>query len=233
MSWIYLRFAPLYVVRDSEDVRLEELVRRFLMPHPPEGSCDDNWLIKMVELAKARDQGAFAVLFEHYNAEICMLLARLIDDKEEVYSLANDTFFKAWLNLPKLQDESRFRAWLYVIATNNARDYLRRQRIIRWLPWSKLKETDTSFTFSMEGHEENIVRTDLVKLALKQVPWKYRTCLLMQAHGFSQIEIAEAMGISQASVSTYVSKGRTLFLQAYRQLEGEPRITTTRRESSQ
>ena len=201
------------------------------MAHPSEHNHSDSWFIKVVELAKARDQEAFAVLFEQYNHEICVLLARLVDSKEEVHNLANDTFLKAWLQLPKLRDESRFRAWLYIIATNTARDYLRRQKLRDWLPWSSSNEESMN-CLAVEGHEENIVKTDSIKLALRQVPWKPRTCLLMQANGFSQSEIAKAMEISPASVSTYVSKGRSLFLKAFRELEEESQTIERRRSAN-
>jgi len=84
---------------------------------------------------------------------------------------------------------------------------------------------------SVEGHEENVVKVDFFKLALRQVPWKPRTCLLMQANGFSQSEIAKAMEISQASVGTYVSKGRTLLHQALKELEEESQTSERRRSS--
>lgn len=198
------------------------------MAYPPENDHSNGWLVKMVELAKARDQEAFAALFERYNFEVCILLSRLLDSREEIHNLASDTFLKAWLHLPELQDASRFRAWLYIIATNNARDYLRRQRVRHWIPWSNLRESDMS-NMSVEGPEDNAARMDLVKLALQQVPWKPRTCLLMQANGFSQNEIAQAMGISQTSVSTYVSKGRTLLLQALHELQDELVLDERRR----
>ena len=88
------------------------------MAYPPEDDHSNSWLVKMVELAKARDQGAFAALFERYNSEVCILLSRLLNSREEIHNLASDTFLKAWLHLPELQDTSRFRAWLYIIATN-------------------------------------------------------------------------------------------------------------------
>ncbi len=200
------------------------------MAHPPEDIHSDAWLVKVVELAKARDQEAFAILFDRYNPEICALLSRLVDSKEEVHNLANDTFLKAWLQLPKLRDGSRFRAWLYIIATNTARDYLRRQKVRGWLRWSSLHEGGAS-SMSVEGHEETVVKMDFFKLALRQVPWKPRTCLLMQANGFSQSEIAKAMEISQASVGTYVSKGRTLLHQALKELEEESQTSERRRSS--
>ncbi|RDJ93998.1 RNA polymerase subunit sigma, partial [Lacticaseibacillus rhamnosus] len=39
--------------------------------------------------------------------------------------------------------------------------------------------------------------------------------------GFSQREIAEALGISEKSVGAYVSRGREQFRRAYRQMKEE------------
>jgi RNA polymerase sigma factor (sigma-70 family) len=56
---------------------------------------------------------------------------------------------------------------------------------------------------------------------LAQLAPQSRTCLLLQlVAGFSQREIAESLGISEKSVSAYVSRGREQFRRAYSRMKG-------------
>jgi RNA polymerase sigma-70 factor, ECF subfamily len=179
---------------------------------------------QVVERARRGDRAAFALLFEQYNARICTYLARLVGNDELGRDLAQDTFLAAWRALPNMRDELRFAPWLYRIATNMARSYLRRRRLVHWLPWSESEEQGVLAEASTTaGPEEYAAEAEGVALALKRLAPQCRTCLLLQIEGgFSQREIAALLGISEKSVSAYVSRGREQFRQAYRLLDREP-----------
>lgn len=105
-----------------------------------EPSCDDSTgtsLVAIAERARAGDNSAFAALFQYYNGQICTYLARLVGNDEIGRDLAQETFIRAWKSLPQTQGELHFRSWLYRIATNTAISHLRRERLIRWLPWPR------------------------------------------------------------------------------------------------
>ncbi|HEX6123225.1 MAG TPA: RNA polymerase sigma factor [Ktedonobacterales bacterium] len=181
---------------------------------PPEG------LEGLVALARGGDRAAFAALFHHYNARICTYLTRLTGNRELGRDLAQDTFLSAWRALPGMPADLRFEPWLYRIATNTARSHQRRARLIAWLPWAQDEGTRPHAT--QAGPEERAGETERVTLALAQLAPRCRACLLLQVEGgFSQREIAELLGISEKSVSAYVSRGRERFRQAYAALENE------------
>ncbi|MEO8973988.1 MAG: sigma factor-like helix-turn-helix DNA-binding protein, partial [Ktedonobacteraceae bacterium] len=72
------------------------------------------------------------------------------------------------------------------------------------------------------GPEERTGEMECVERALVQLAPQCRVCLLLQlVAGFSQREIAEALGISEKSVGAYVSRGREQFRRAYRQMKEE------------
>jgi RNA polymerase sigma-70 factor (ECF subfamily) len=182
--------------------------------------------VGMVEHARAGDRAAFTALFERYNARICRYLARLVGDDDLGRDLAQDTFLAAWRGLPGIQDDARFGPWLYRIATNLARSHLRRARLIRWLPWGDAGGHTGAGHPSMVGPEEHAGEAEYVALALARMSPQCRACLLLQLEGgFSQREVAQLLGISEKSVSAYISRGRQQFRQAYQSLEGEPDST--------
>ena len=177
---------------------------------------------EMVELARQGDARGFAALFQAYNAQICTYLARLVGNDEMGRDLAQETFLRAWKSLPSIENELRFKPWLYRIATNVARSHLRHERLIRWLPWVEHESETHVEWLHVAGPEERTGEMECVERALAQLAPQCRMCLLLQlVAGFSQREIAEALGISEKSVGAYVSRGREQFRRAYRQMKEE------------
>jgi len=179
--------------------------------------------IALIDMAQAGDRDAFTSLFQRYHVQICTYLGRLVENDELGRDLAQETFLQAWQHLPNLHDPLSFEAWLYRIATNLARSSLRRDKLVRWLPWiehSMGEEDQQTWThLKLDGPEEQAGKKECLRLALAQVSPRNRTCLLLQVvSGFSQREIAEIMSISEKCVGAYVSRGREQFRLAYERL---------------
>ncbi|HLH60794.1 MAG TPA: RNA polymerase sigma factor [Ktedonobacteraceae bacterium] len=188
---------------------------------PPDSTSTG--LAETLESARAGDQKAFAQLFALYNGPICKYLAHLAGNDEVGCDLAQETFVRAWKGLPKLQGEIAFRPWLYRIATNVARSYLKRERLIRMLPWADHEKETSTGVLKVAGPEEQAGERECIAKILAMLSPQSRTCLLLQhVAGFSQREIAAVLGISEKSVSAYVSRGREQFRLEYRRLKGEP-----------
>lgn len=185
-------------------------------------------LIEEVELARAGDSEAFTPLFEHYHAGIYGYIVGLVSHVQDAQDLTQKTFLRAWEKLPTLHDPSKFKPWLYTIARHLVFDHRRQKKKVFWESWEGIPELDN--LVSEFPREEEIAEAQLVRLALVEVPVRYRSCLLLQVEGgFSQYEIAELLGISKASVSTYLSIARKGFRQAYRRLSNEQGTTVKRR----
>ncbi|HEY7349475.1 MAG TPA: RNA polymerase sigma factor [Ktedonobacterales bacterium] len=189
---------------------------------PPPLPDPDASVTAMVERARVGDRAAFTALFHLYNAPICRYLAHVVGNDEAGRDLAQETFFAAWRSLPDLRDPSRFGPWLYRIATNQARSYLRQGRLARWLPWAEPGDPQAAHYPTTAGPEAQVGEAQQVRAALEQLTPKYRMCLLLQLEGgFSQREIARLLHLTEKSVSVYVSRGREEFRRAYQRLEDE------------
>jgi len=173
---------------------------------------------KLVELAQAGDPEAFTALFNCYSPGIFGYVAGMVGHPEDTDELAQEIFFKAWKELPRLQQAASFKPWLYRIATNAVHDHWRYRQSRRLFWWSSLE--DSKDLDDPQSFEERVAERELVKQALKQIPRKYRRCLLLEIEGkLSRSEIADVVGISPPSVGVYISKARECFRQAYQGLE--------------
>src|SRR6266567_5039299 len=170
---------------------------------------------ELISLALQGNEEAFTALYHRYTPELRRYISGLVQNQEDRDELVAETFVKAWQKLPQLQSYERFRAWLYQIATNLAHDHRRREKIRQWLSLEASADVASTYTF-----ETVIEEVELAKLALQEVPWKYRLCLLLSIEGkFSTQEIAEIVKISPQSVPTYMSYGREAARKAYTRLE--------------
>ncbi len=178
--------------------------------------------IDLVKCAQAGDDESFAILFQNHHHEICGYLTVLLRNREDAYDFTQQVFFKAWLNMSKLKTASCFAVWLHQIARNLAYDYWRGSKVL-YVSWEKLVENDPFE--GADGPEDMIAEAELVKLALAELSPKLRQCLLLGAvKGFSHYEIAEAVGISEASVGTYISSARRQLRVIYQRLQSESTV---------
>ena len=71
---------------------------------------------------------AYNLLVSRWEKRIFNYLLRLVKNREDALDLSQDVFLKAYQNLRKLEDPSRFAPWLYRIAHNEAYSLLRKNR---------------------------------------------------------------------------------------------------------
>jgi RNA polymerase sigma-70 factor (ECF subfamily) len=198
------------------------------MDEPSGDDASPAHLENLVRLAQAGSKEAFATLFEYYRPEIDRHLAGRVRSPEDREELALETFIKAWEELPQLRKISSFKPWLYRIAKNLAYDYGRHQKSQQRVQVVGLEECDK--LDSPGNFEENLIRDELLKEALKEVPWKYCTCLVLEIEGkLTRREIAQVVDIDEHSVGTYISYGRRCLREAYHRLQQERDIARERR----
>jgi RNA polymerase sigma factor (sigma-70 family) len=182
---------------------------------------DDEHVLDMVRRAKEGDDDAFTALFELYYAPICRHLYSIVGNMEDVYDLAAETFTRAWYRLPRIHDDKRFRGWLYKIATNVARDYIRSQSAQKRGSRPVKNFSEDASNEQAAPFENQVEEQELIRLALAKVAPKPRMCLLLYQRGFNYEEIAEIMGMRRTSVGTYLLLARKQFRKAYERLSNQ------------
>lgn len=163
--------------------------------------------------SKRQDTDAiFEQLFCDYQQPIMTYLDRLVGDSARAEELAQDAFVKAYRNLHRLPEDANRRAWLYRIASNTAYDYLRRRRLVQWLP---LQERDSAAVPSRDP-EGTLSDRDSVQRALGHLSPSQRSVLILYSvQGYSTREIGEMLGITQGAVKTRLCRARERFRQVY------------------
>jgi len=83
---------------------------------------------ELVVLARIGDKHAFGQLIERYTQMVKRIVLGKVLHEETAHELMQEIFLHAYLSLSHLRDDSRFKSWLYGIALNVCRSYLREQK---------------------------------------------------------------------------------------------------------
>jgi RNA polymerase sigma-70 factor, ECF subfamily len=151
-------------------------------------------------------------LFAAHHGEIYAYLIRMLRDPELAADLTQDAFVKAYRNYDALLKPENARAWLYQIAHRVALDHIRRQKIIRFLPWTGESHgaAPSAERLVMDAH----LSGDLAR-ALERIPERQRAALLLaELHDLTGLELAAALGVSHVAARALLTRARESLRQA-------------------
>ncbi|WP_068672150.1 RNA polymerase sigma factor SigY [Oceanobacillus sp. Castelsardo] len=160
---------------------------------------------RLIERARAGDDGAFTQLFERHYSFLYKYLLKLTLDEEVSADLAQDTMLKCYTHLASFKGKGKFSTWMISISTKAYLDYLRKlKREKNWL--KEMKRTlSRKLTWQAEtkGMEWSDAFTDFNQLEDK---WRV-PILLHYYYGYSYEEVGQIMGIATGTVKSRVHHG--------------------------
>jgi RNA polymerase sigma factor (sigma-70 family) len=147
------------------------------------------------------DASAFDALFARYAARLHGYLRRMVGSTT-ADDLTQTSFLSVVRSRDRFQRGARFRPWLYAIASNAARDHLRRARFEQPADDGELPEQ------AVETPLPDPALKKAVHAALAQLPLQQREAILLHRfEGFSFSEIAETLGLSESAVKVRAHRG--------------------------
>ena len=82
----------------------------------------------LVRRAKRGDDQAFEELVRRYDRNVFRIAQHITQNREDAEDVVQEAFLKAYSNLEKFQEQSKFYTWLVRIAVNEALMKLRRRK---------------------------------------------------------------------------------------------------------
>ena len=166
---------------------------------------------ELVVLSTAGDTDSFNQLVVRWERPIFALAYRVLGREEDARDVCQETFLRAFRALKGFKGQAKFSSWIYRIALNLCRDWIRRER--RSPPLTTL-DTDTepaSVTGPVETAEERAVRRDLGRVmtrAMTALSEEQRTTIVLKEyHGLTFREIADLQGCPLSTVKTRLYQG--------------------------
>lgn len=163
---------------------------------------------KIKELVLQNDNEARRALFEAFYKRTYAITFNILRRRENAEDITQDAFIKAFQSLHQLHDKEKFGAWLAVIASNLARNFLKREKKIFLtdeLPEIKSNPgTGDPEEEAIRGLEKNRVREAIRELP----PEQYQVIVLQYYYDLKVDEIASMLGIRSGTVKSRLFRAR-------------------------
>ena len=167
--------------------------------------------LDLITRAQGGDRWAFGELVRRHRQGVVNVVYRMCGDTNVAEDAAQEAFIRAWQHLPNYRPRSPFRNWVYRIATNAARDVLRRERETTDVDELPLPSSDAGPEAVLEGQE----RGEQVRQAVLSLPSASREVLVLREYeGLSYREIAETLDIPMGTVMSRLNYARNRLRQS-------------------
>jgi RNA polymerase sigma-70 factor, ECF subfamily len=170
-----------------------------------------------VRRAQEGDVRAFEQLFQQYHRGIYNTIYQVTRNEADAADLTQEVFVRAYRALPRLQTPEAFTSWLYRIAVNLSRNWLRDRGRVRIesleLPGDDGEEGSTREIADPSGDPVALTQAqdlrERVQKAVEGLSPDHRTVVtLHHLEGMPVEEIARVMDCSIGTVKSRLSRAR-------------------------
>ena len=178
---------------------------------------------KLVEAINSGKSELFEELVNRYEQKLFNFGLRMCGDVYDAEDLVQETFLNVFRYLKGFRFETKFKNWLYRIATSTC---LKKRRKSKYAPERELSLDEFILQNDSQMPEEipewaqmpleqllNEELANILKEAILTLPEKYRLVVVLRdLEGFSTIETAQILNLKTSNVKVRLHRAR-LFLQ--------------------
>ena len=170
---------------------------------------------QLVALAHQGNTNAYNSLTERWESSLYRFVRRMMGNPDDARDVCQEALVKAYLNIDRLREGAKFRAWIHYIALNLCRDRFRSQKS-RGVAASYEEGGLEAFgdgvgktrQWATEKEVERASLKDLIEEVLGELPVEQRTAIVLREYqGFTSDEIAEMTGVPGATVRSRIFYG--------------------------
>lgn len=168
---------------------------------------------ELVARSKTGDTESFNQLVKRWERPIFALAYRTLGREEDARDVTQETFLRAFRALSGFKGDAKFSSWLYRIALNLCRDWMRKERRapLVAVPDGVDVEQLAADQGPTETVEDLAARAELgreVARAMAFLPEEQRQAIILKEyHGLTFQEIADLMRCPLSTVKTRVYQG--------------------------
>jgi RNA polymerase sigma-70 factor (ECF subfamily) len=171
----------------------------------------------LVEEAKKGNEKAFASLMNRYRDSIYYMLLKMVNNPSDAEDLTIEAFGKAFRNIDSYTPRYAFSTWLFMIATNNCIDFVRKKQSSP-APFDQGNDVMDNLTHNIQSDlpdpEETLINEQKIATLRKivnQLKSPYREIIELRYYKeYSYEEIASALNIPLGTVKAQLYRAKTL-----------------------
>lgn len=202
---------------EGQPTRLSSVVNRLITQKKGPSALRMTWTDEeLVARSISGDADSFNELILRWERPIYALAYRVIGREEDARDVCQETFLRAFRALKGFRGQAKFSSWLYRIALNLCRDWVRRERrtpVVQAPEGVDLMDL-AAVREPSESIEDLVARKDLTRIverAMALLPEEQRTAIILKEyHGLTFREIADLVGCPLSTVKTRLYQGLTV-----------------------
>jgi RNA polymerase sigma factor (sigma-70 family) len=171
----------------------------------------------LVDEAKKGNEKAFAGLMNRYRDSIYYMLLKMVNNPSDAEDLTIEAFGKAFRNIDTYTPRFAFSTWLFMIATNNCIDFIRKKQAAP-LSLDQFQEGMYNLTVNIPSDlpdpEEALINDQKIAILRKivnQLKSPYREIIELRYYKeYSYEEIASELKIPIGTVKAQLNRAKTL-----------------------
>lgn len=164
----------------------------------------------VARLVEQNDDASRRELFELFYRRTYAAVYAILRHRENAEDITQEGFIKAFQNLRRLRDKEKFGPWLAAIATNLARNHLKREKRI-YLSAEPVEAPPGSAERDCSTEEQVIREAEIarVRAALRTLsPEQYQVVIMQYYYDLKLAEIAQLLKISPGTVKSRLFRAR-------------------------
>ncbi len=173
--------------------------------------------------------GSFELLVRRHSQELFQFVLRFTGDSVAAEDVVQETLLQVHTSAASFDPARRFKPWLFTIAANKARDYLRRRSRRHEVPFDANVGDESEsgrrfvqlFADDSAAPDEELMADEkrrIVKAVLEHMPEKLREMLILAYyHRFPYKDIGEIVDIPLGTVKSRLHAAVVHFGEAYRE----------------
>ena len=173
----------------------------------PSRAIQDLWVARL----KQGDTEALREVISAFQERLSAVVSGVLRDRDAVEDVVQETFVKAFYRIGKFKGTSSLYTWLYRVAVNGAKDYIKSRSRRPAASFDDLPSRG-SIPDACPPILEDMTRRELrvtIHTAIGRLPLHFRTVLaLREIEQMSYNEIAEALGLSIGTVESRLFRAR-------------------------
>ena len=171
----------------------------------------------LVDEAKKGNEKAFASLMNRYRDSIYFMLLKMVNNPADAEDLTIEAFGKAFRNIDTYTPRFAFSTWLFMIATNNCIDFIRKKQSAP-IPLDQLQDgtyyMNVNIPSDLMDPEEALINDQKIAILRKivnQLKPPYREIIELRYYKeYSYEEIATELKIPIGTVKAQLNRAKTL-----------------------
>ena len=178
----------------------------------------------LIEKCLAGEEQAVETFVRTYEADVFRLALSMVNDAFIASEITQETFLSALRSLRSYREGSSLKAWLYTIALNTSRSYLRKQKVLQKLRDSlgALFRLEIQTSVSPEDKTIQNEKEKAVWLALNKLDEEHRTVIVLRYfQNLPAADIAEILSIPEGTVHSRLHTARERLRKVLEPLRGE------------